>query len=181
MQGRAADRIRQRILERASDARRVPERRHYSDGAFRWLAFEGTSVDNPGLQWPTGWERMKIVRNAGDQRVLDLARPGMTPGAEVDIVSSAFSLFAFGDLHEDLSTVGGVRMVLPPDGFDLSLLGGNSDRSRRNQLKLRWLAATCADWLSSKVEVRRASFAIPQGALVVREPGTRWLVSNGVL
>lgn len=116
---------------------------------------------------------MKIVRNAGDERVLDLARPEITSGGELDVVSPAFSLFAFGDLEEDLFKVRQARIVLPPDGVDLSLLGGEADRSRRNQLQLRWLAARCAEWLSSTVEVRRANSRIPQGALVLRDEASR--------
>ena len=112
---------------------------------------------------------MRIVRNAGTDRVLDLARPGITPGGELDIVSPAFSLFAFADLHEDLFKGGHARLVLPPDDADLALLGGTADRGRRNQLQLRWLAARCAEWLITNAEVRRAASSVPQGALVLRD------------
>jgi hypothetical protein len=111
---------------------------------------------------------MKIVRNVGAERVLDLTRHGIVPEGELDVVSPSFSLFAFGDLYEELVGVARARMVIPAAGLDLALLGGDGDRGRRNQLRLRWLAGECADWLTSKVEVRRASSSVPQGALVLR-------------
>ncbi len=116
---------------------------------------------------------MKIVRNAGNDRVFDLARAGITPGGELDLVSPTFSLFAFGDLEQDLFRIGRARMVLPPGWFDLSLLGSDADRSRRNQLQLRWLTTRCAEWLTSKVEVRRTKSSIPQGALILRDSASR--------
>jgi SNF2 family DNA or RNA helicase len=112
---------------------------------------------------------VKIVRNVGVDRVVDLARSKIIPEGEIDIVSPSFSLFAFSELHDDLEKVDRARVVLPPDGGDLSLLGSDADRIRRNQLQLRWLAAQCAEWLSRKAEVRRATMSIPQGSLVLRD------------
>lgn len=116
---------------------------------------------------------VNIVRNSGSDRVVDLARACITPGAEVGVVSSSFSLFAFGDLLDALAKISRARIVLPPDGLDLRLLGGDSDRTRRNQLQLRWLAARCADWLGEKSEVRYAAGAVPQGALLVSDASLR--------
>ena len=61
-----------------------------------------------------------------------------------------------------------VRLVLPHSEEGLSLLGSEADRTARNRLQSRWLASCCADWVEEKVEVRRASRAVPQGAVVLR-------------
>ena len=116
---------------------------------------------------------MKIIHNTGNERVLDLARTGIKQGGELDIVSQAFSLFAFNDLQQDLFRVEKARLVLPPEGVDLGLLGDDVDRSNRNHLQARWLAARCAEWLNTKVEVRRTKSSIPQGALVLRDGESR--------
>jgi hypothetical protein len=116
---------------------------------------------------------MKIIHNTGNERVLDLAQTGITQGGEIDIVSQAFSLFAFNDLQQELFRVEKARLVLPPEGVDLGLLGNDMDRSNRNHLQTHWLAARCAEWLNSKVEVRRTKSSIPQGALVLRDDESR--------
>ena len=114
---------------------------------------------------------MKILRNTGAERVIDLLRPLLTAGAQLDVVSSSFSLFAFSEMLEELSSVEKVRLVLPADDGDLGLLGVTSDRAARNRLELHWLAQRCADWVRGKVDLRRAVGVIPQGAAVLRNKG----------
>lgn len=57
---------------------------------------------------------------------------------------------------------------MPSDGGALEFLGGDGDRSARNRLQVSWLAMQCAQWVSDKVELRRALGPVPQGAAVIR-------------
>lgn len=121
---------------------------------------------------------MRFVSNVGSDRVLDLVRPWMQPGHQLDMVSPMFSLFAYSELLDELPRVSRARLVLParpsivaqgtePDG--LGLLGTAADRPYRNTLQAPWLARKLAAWLAQIAEVRHAHGAIPQGTLVLRD------------
>ncbi len=112
---------------------------------------------------------MRVIRNTGNERVLDLLRPLLQRGTSLDLATSAFSLFAFGSLIDELSRLQGARLILPPDATDLELLGTEADRTARNALQSRWLARRCAGWIEMQAEVRRASKAVPQGSAIVRD------------
>jgi len=116
---------------------------------------------------------MRLVRNTGNDRVIDLVRPLLKPGQDVGVVSAALSTFAFAELRSGLQAIERCQLVLPPEGSDLELLGSARDRPARNRLQARWLAGHLAQWLTSKVDLRRASTAVPQGAMVIREEGHR--------
>lgn len=111
---------------------------------------------------------MKLLRNTGTERVVDLVRPWLKKGTQVDLVTPTFSLFAFGELLDDLGQLAKARLVLPALGEDLALLGSVADRAARNRLQTRWLARRCAAWLEQKVDLRTAQGRVPQGAIVVR-------------
>ena len=111
---------------------------------------------------------MKFVSNAGQERVIDLLRPGLLPGNKLDVVSAAYSLFAFFEILGDAAKVAQARLITPPESVDLALLGSSADRAARNRLQVPWLARQFARWIESQAEVRRAHGVIPQGALVVR-------------
>ena len=112
---------------------------------------------------------MKLLRNTGADRVIDVIRPWITSGNQLDVVSPTFSLFAFAEVLRDLSKLSKARLVLPSSGSDLALLGTAADRAARNKLQSRWLARQCATWLEQKVELREARDAVPQGAIVLRD------------
>lgn len=111
---------------------------------------------------------MKLLRNVGTDRVVDVLRPLIRMNSQIDLISSSFSLFAFRELRDELSGVERVRLVLPDEDNPLHLLGGSSDRASRNQLQLRWLATSCAEWFKTKVQLRRVRGPVPQGTAVVR-------------
>lgn len=48
---------------------------------------------------------MRFVSNVGSDRVLDLVRPWMQPGHQLDMVSPMFSLFAYSALLDELPCV----------------------------------------------------------------------------
>jgi len=112
---------------------------------------------------------MRLVRNAGADRVIDLIRDELKQGNELDVMSPWLSLFAFQEVMAEAGKLAKVRLLLPHEGADLGLLGGESDRASRNQLRARWLAKRCADWVADKTEVRRANGNVPQGTFVVRD------------
>ncbi len=112
---------------------------------------------------------MKIIRNAGAERVIDLVRPQMQAGYRLDAVTPALSLFAFAELMKEAVRLDSARLLLPQEGMDLASLGGENDRAARNQLRTRWLAKRFAEWLRTKVEVRRAVGTVPQSAMVLRD------------
>ncbi|MGO3869707.1 MAG: helicase-related protein [Alcaligenes sp.] len=114
---------------------------------------------------------MKLIQNIGTQRVIDLMRPHLKHGNRLDCVTPSFSLYAFAEIRKALSSLDRVQLILPPDNEALELLGTESDRAARNCLQARWLANQCAKWMSEKVDLRRASRSVPQGAAVMRGPG----------
>jgi SNF2 family DNA or RNA helicase len=111
---------------------------------------------------------MKLISNTGSERVIDFIRSVISNESHLDIVTSEFSLFAFNEIHKESATLSKVRLVLPPEGSDLKMLGGKADRPNRNQLRARWLANRLIEWVNSKIDVRCALGAIPQGIFVIR-------------
>lgn len=110
---------------------------------------------------------MRLVKNSGNDRVVDELRQCLTPQATLDIASPAFSLFAFGELCEALTGISKARLALPADrAHDLVLLGTAADRPFRNHLHARWLAKQCAEWMEKKAEVRHSAGATPQATLI---------------
>lgn len=111
---------------------------------------------------------MKIVRNIGTDRTIDIICPGLTSGHQLDVMTPAFSLFAFAEIQEALSGLKKANLLLPPEDTELGFLGSDADRASRNSLQTRWLARRCAEWVREKVELRRTPGSVPQGAAVIR-------------
>ena len=111
---------------------------------------------------------MKLVKNTGNERVIDILRPALVASGQLDVLTDSLSLFAFGELRKDLSRLSTVRLLLPPPESDLSLFGNENDRASRNGLSSRWLAAQLARWVQERAQVKHATGPIPQGAFVVR-------------
>ena len=113
---------------------------------------------------------MKLIHNTGADRVIDLMRPHLKRGNQLGCVTPSFSLYAFAELRDALSALDRVQLILPPDDGALEFLGAEGDRAARNRLQARWLANQCANWISRKVDLRRALGPVPQGAVVMRKP-----------
>jgi len=45
---------------------------------------------------------MKLVRNTGSERVIDFLRTSLTAEQELDVVTSAFSVFAFAEMRSEV-------------------------------------------------------------------------------
>jgi SNF2 family DNA or RNA helicase len=121
---------------------------------------------------------MKFISNAGTDRVLDFLRPALKAEYRLDMVSPAFSVFAFSEVLNDLPQLSQARLVIPPDtgnpttgidGLQLGLLGSAADRAKRNKLQAPWLARQLAHWVHNKADVRHSSGPIPQGTVVMRD------------
>ena len=113
---------------------------------------------------------MKLIHNTGSDRVIDLLRTALEAGHQLDLVTPALSLFAFLELRAELGELSRCRLLLPPEGADLTHYGTAADRASRNRLQAKWLAGQLADWLTDTAEVSRAPGAVPQGAIIVRAP-----------
>lgn len=114
---------------------------------------------------------MRLIKNTGNDRVIDELRTALVPDASLDVAASSLSLFAFSELRDLLGKLNHCRMILPPlPADDFSLLGSDADRPFRNQLQSRWLARQCSDWIKAKVEVRSAPSLLPQSIYAVHHP-----------
>ena len=112
---------------------------------------------------------MRLIKNSGNDRVIDELRHCLLAKSSLDIASPEFSLFAFAELQDLLTGVGNARLALPsPDRHDWAMLGNEMDRAFRNRLQVRWLAKQCAEWIAKKAEVKQANSSIPQSTMVVR-------------
>lgn len=116
---------------------------------------------------------MRLIQNRGTDRVIDLIRPGIERGHRFDMLTPDLSLFAFAEINREARELAGCRLVLPPNGSDLAILGTAADRPARNRLQSRWLAKRLLQWIENKVEVRRALGPIPQSAFVIRNSDGR--------
>lgn len=58
---------------------------------------------------------MKLIHNTGTDRVIDLIRQHLKRGSQLGCVTPTFSLFAFAELIESLSTLEKVQLILPAE------------------------------------------------------------------
>ncbi|MEK7689664.1 MAG: helicase, partial [Bdellovibrionota bacterium] len=112
---------------------------------------------------------MKLLRNTGSDRVVDLLNRELIPGRTLDVVTPLFSLFGFAALRSAMTSIGKTRMILPSAGTDLMLLGETADRAARNRLQMRWLAQKCEAWLRDCVDLRLSTGPVPQGTVAIRD------------
>jgi superfamily II DNA or RNA helicase len=116
---------------------------------------------------------MKLVRNAGSDRVADLIRSLVGAGRTLDVVTPSLSIFAFVGLLSELRKAGRCRFMLPGDTGSLPLLGSAGDRPARNRLQSRWLAGRLREWLADSADIRLSRGHVPQGAIVIRDGSTK--------
>ena len=112
---------------------------------------------------------MKLIKNTGNDRVVDELRGSLATGAALDMATPVLSLHAFGELIPSLGNIESCRLVYPA-ALDLTstLLGGETERPFRNRLRTRALALQFEQWLRAKAEARFAAKALPQSLIAVR-------------
>lgn len=112
--------------------------------------------------------KMKFVRNAGTDRVVDVLQSQLAPGVRLDVLTPSFSLSAHEALRAHWEQMASVRIVVPAGEGDSGLLGNEADRSARNRLQMPFLAWQLAQWLRVKADIRCAVGPVPQGLIVIR-------------
>jgi len=111
---------------------------------------------------------MRLLRNSGNERVIDALREWLAPGAAVDLMSPAFSLFAFSETRDLLAKSGRCRILLAEESFLAgALFGGDTDITARGRLQGRWLAKAASEWLKKSADIRHAATVPPQSLIVV--------------
>ena len=111
---------------------------------------------------------MKLIKNTGDDRVIDEIRAALRPQSRLDIASPAFSLFAFGQASDLLQDIAACRMVISTQAdSELQLFGSDADRYFRNRLNTRALARQLIAWTEKKVDLRGAPTPLPQSLIAI--------------
>ena len=135
---------------------------------------------------------MKSLSNVGAERLGDALGESIDDGAKLSIISSYFTVFAYGELKEELSKVDEVRFLFSeptfikrmadskePREFEVArrareVGGGGSglELTLRNNLNQRALARECAEWIREKGVFKSAKTS---GAI---QPGGTYVVEN---
>lgn len=119
---------------------------------------------------------MEFLDNVGPNRLGDALKSSIDADAKLSIISSYFTIFAYGELKEELSKVDGLRFIFSeptfirqmqedkqPREFVLSKrsrergIGGvDLELTLKNNLNQRALARECADWIRAKADFKTA-------------------------
>ena len=120
---------------------------------------------------------MEILDNTEGKRLGDSLRANLDDEAKLSIISAHFSLFAFGELREELERLDSVRFLFSEPTFiqdmgrvagapecdiarraqgerEKALADSSLELTLRNKLNQRALARACASWLREKVTFR---------------------------
>lgn len=120
---------------------------------------------------------MEILDNTEGKRLVDSLRANLDDEAKLSIISAHFSLFAFGELREELERLDSVRFLFSEPTFiqdmgrvagapefdiarraqgerEKALADSSLELTLRNKLSQRALARACASWLREKVTFR---------------------------
>ena len=135
---------------------------------------------------------MKSLNNVGAERLGDALGESIDDGTKLSIISSYFTVFAYGELKEELSKVDEVRFLFSEPTFvkrmadskeprefevarrarEVSVGGSGLELTLRNNLNQRALARECAKWIREKGVFKSAKTS---GAI---QPGGTYVVEN---
>ena len=130
---------------------------------------------------------MEYLDNTGRQRLGDALRESIDSGSKLSIIASFFTVFAYGELREELSKVDELRFIFSEPTFIKQMQADKvpmefvlSKRSRergvggtgleltlKNNLNQRAIARECAQWVR-----KRASFKTAKQAGMIATSGT---------
>ena len=136
---------------------------------------------------------MEFLDNIGPNRLGDALKASLAPGARLSVISAYFTVFAYGELREELERVSGLRFVFseptfvdamdeekPPREFEIArrsreagVAGTGLELTLRNNLNQRALARACAEWIRQHGTFRsacRSRTIQPGGTYVVERP-----------
>jgi hypothetical protein len=96
--------------------------------------------------------------------VAEFLRQHLKPGADLDLVTAYFTVFAYDKLRTELNQLGKIRLLFGEAAFIKTIDPDKKDGAAyvlrddglalANGLNQRHLAQACADWMRDKVEVR---------------------------
>lgn len=138
---------------------------------------------------------MEYLDNTGRQRLGDALRESIDEGARLSIIASFFTVFAYGELKEELSKVDELRFVFSEPTFAKQMQADKdpmefvlSRRSRergiggtgleltlKNNLNQRAIARECAEWVRSHAAfktAKQAGMIATSGAYHVDNPAS---------
>lgn len=102
---------------------------------------------------------MNLLDNKKHGKVFDALKESFEKGSEISIISSAFSIFAYQSLKDELTNISELKFLFTKFGTDdLTLLGNESERKFRNELNYKKIAKECAEWIENKVELKKTDF-----------------------
>ncbi|MBS0483538.1 MAG: DEAD/DEAH box helicase family protein, partial [Proteobacteria bacterium] len=122
---------------------------------------------------------MKLIQNSGNERVIDNLQSWLPSSSSVDIMSPAFSLYAFAEIYNQLKEPDRARLLLGPESALADTLHGSaSDIAARGKLQGRWLARLAKEWIGKSAEIRNAPVAPPQSMMVVSDGSQRHVLTG---
>jgi hypothetical protein len=122
---------------------------------------------------------MKLIRNSGNDRLIDRLRDWLAPGSAIDLMSPTFSVHAFAETREFLDKADRCRLLLgDSDALPGALFGGSSDTAFRGRLQGRWLARLAADWIKKHSEIRHVPSTPLQSLILVMSNTRRALLGT---
>lgn len=133
------------------------------------------------------------MSNIGTERLGDALGGSIDEGAKLSIISSYFTVFAYGELKEELSKVDEVRFLFSEPTFikrmadtkeprefemarrsrEVGIGGSGLELTLRNNLNQRALARECAEWIRTRGTFKSAKVSDtiqPGGTYVVENP-----------
>ena len=136
---------------------------------------------------------IEFLSNVGSEAVGPILGDALDEGAKLSIISAYFTIFAFGELKDELMKLDSVRFLFSEPTFLKNLASAKEPRefdvertkreqgvggiglelTLKNNLNQRALAHECAEWIRSKVEARSATkpgTVQPGGTYVVENP-----------
>ena len=87
-------------------------------------------------------------------------------GANLDVASSQFSIYAFEQLQDLLKKIDRLRLLLPvrqSGSADFDLVGNEAERPLRNRLTQQVVAEKCRVWLTAHADIRNSGAVGPVG------------------
>jgi superfamily II DNA or RNA helicase len=119
---------------------------------------------------------LQFLSNIGTERLGDALASAIDDDAKLSIISSYFTVFAFGELKEELQKIDSLRFIFSEPTFIKKMqsskepmefvlarrerergIGGTGlELTLRNNLNQRALARECAEWIREKTEFRSA-------------------------
>ena len=136
---------------------------------------------------------MEFLDNTGRQRLGDALKAAIDDDAKLSIIASYFTVYAYGELREELSKVRELRFVFDQPTFlkrmqsekepreweiqrrgrELGVAGTGLELTLSNSVNQRALARECAEWARERSKfktARKAGMIATSGSYVVENP-----------